>query len=331
MRRFPLRLRALRLGCRLALHGGRTAGLPRGVSRDARRTAGGAAVDIYRRRGPARGAWVAVHGLTVNGGREPRLVAFASALAAEGITCVVPTLPGLSSLRLDPHDLELLAEVVREASAEQGLPVGLIGFSLGGSLALLAAAGQRPGPCVRRVIAFGACHRLAPVLEEFVRAARTTPVGDQEVERSLFAYEVLVLGGYAPASFNAATLEQLRDLAARDCEGASFAEKRAFHERHLREAALGAVALPPDRLLAQLSPAGNLTGIACPVTLLHDPHDQDVPPAHAEAIVVELRSVAPGHDHRLLLTPLIAHVSPSPVLHPVAAVRFVDALAELFP
>jgi hypothetical protein len=54
---------------------------------------------------------VALHGLTLNGKEDPRLRAFAGALASVGATCVVPTLPALASARWDGGDVTAVARV----------------------------------------------------------------------------------------------------------------------------------------------------------------------------------------------------------------------------
>src|SRR5512142_1254561 len=70
--------------------------------------------DTYAPRGKSpRATVVAVHGVTVHGARDPRLVHFARSLALSRTVCYVPTLTGLSSCRLLRTDLEELGAVAR--------------------------------------------------------------------------------------------------------------------------------------------------------------------------------------------------------------------------
>lgn len=325
-------MRALRLASNLSRCTGRASFSRPGVVEESR-AFGATPADIYRPRRQSHGVWIAVHGLTICGGREPRLIAFARALADAGLTCVVPTLPDLASCRWDEKDLDALGDVVREAVRGYGRTVGLLGFSFGGSYALRVAARAEHGGEVCGVFAFGAYHRLAPVLAANLGMAAGATGSDADLDKVLYAKLALVLGGHVAAPFTAAQIGEMRSLAARYCTGAGAAEKRDLHERLLRIIAPGdhTIRMPSPELLELLSPAGHLAGLACPVTLIHDVRDPDIPPAHATELFAELSSGAAGGRHRLLLTPLLSHLSPSPVFQPVSIARFVGALARLFP
>ncbi len=84
-------------------------------------------------------------------------------------------------------------------------------------------------------------------------------------------------------------------------------------------------------VLKKLSPAGNLEHLDCPVTLIHDRHDQVVPAAQAERLFSELETCHRNKDHRLVLTSLLSHVSASSWLNGPEIIRLAHALSPLIP
>ena len=93
-------------------------------------------------------------------------------------------------------------------------------------------------------------------------------------------------------------------------------EKRRFFEEHLRELDLGVMIERSvgGRDFDELSPAGNLAGIRCPVTLIHDRNDAVVPSSQSERLFAELPEVAGRDRHRFVVTSVLSHVSPTNVL-----------------
>jgi pimeloyl-ACP methyl ester carboxylesterase len=286
---------------------------------------GGGACDLYEPRRSARATVVAIHGVTVNGKDDPRLRAFARALAASGSRCVVPTLPGLAGRRRDPADVDAIGSAIEAATSERSAVV--VGFSHGASLALLAAARPRWAGRVRSVLCFGAYHSLARV----AAALRDLPEPGSARDRDDFVYAHLVEArrraeelGLAPA-LRAAADQLLR----RYCAEATDAEKMRFFDEHLRPLRLAGRPDPiGDVALDLVSPAGQVGGLACPVDLVHDPDDSLVPVSEGRALLAELRRAGPGHAHRLLVTRLVRHVSAAAVARP-EALRLLRMLAPL--
>jgi hypothetical protein len=288
---------------------------PSGPHRDVvedrdRVTPEGAAYDAYAPRGPCRGAVVAVHGVTVNGPRDERLVHFARCLARSRVSCAVPRLPGLIGCRLDADDLDVLASVTRAAAATAGGRAGLIGFSFGASYCLVAAARADVAPIGRFVLAFGAYHSLGDLWANHASARFAEPRTEVEWDDAVYLRLVLAAGNRDLVSLPADAWREVDGLLRRYCHEATPAEKRDVFERHLRDLDLLPLATRRhDTAFAALSPAGRLGGLRCGVSLVHDPHDPTVPVAHAHAIFAELGHGAGGGRHRLLVTPLLAHVT----------------------
>ncbi|MGK7311650.1 MAG: hypothetical protein ACN0LA_05370 [Candidatus Longimicrobiales bacterium M2_2A_002] len=118
--------------------------LPASLYRPARAMGGAGAADRVLP------GWVALHGLTYRGRQHESLDAFARALAASGAAVLVPDVPEWRGLRVAPGTT---VATIRAAVIElDGRPftapgrVGVIGFSFGGTQALMAStAGDLDG------------------------------------------------------------------------------------------------------------------------------------------------------------------------------------------
>lgn len=118
----------------------------------------GVAADLYTGAECAGDGWrgracslVLVHGLATEGKDDPRLRRAARLLARTGAAVAVPTVPGLTRLRLGPEDVEAVVATI----AAMPPPVRIVGVSVGAGPALLAAADPRVRDRVTLVLSLG--------------------------------------------------------------------------------------------------------------------------------------------------------------------------------
>jgi pimeloyl-ACP methyl ester carboxylesterase len=305
-----------------------------------RRTPGGVLYDLYLPERERRGAVVAVHGVTLRGGRDQRLVHFARSLARSQIACAVPTLPALGSCRLAASDLDAVEEVTLALAEESGerpglrrsappLP-GLVGFSYGGSYCLIAAARASLAARVRFVLSFGAYWSLEEVVAGYAEEQRQEPAGATAWDDRIYLHLVLAEQLGDELLLPGELREQVRDLLRRYCSEASPEEKRRFHDEKLRTLELAPALQRFDRAtLRALSPAGQLGGLRCPASLIHDAHDSVVPRAQAEKLHAELQRSGEPERSRLLVTPLLSHVDLGSLLRVGQVGHLLAALAPL--
>ena len=287
---------------------------------------------IYQPHHRKLAACVAVHGVTINGGQDPRLIHFARTLAHFGITCVVPTLGGLVSCRWEISDLDELANVVTFAVETIRQPVGLLGFSFGGSYALLVAGRFEALEHIPWVITFGAYHQLAEVLEGYALNLKHEPQNNAEWDEAIYQRLVFLYGHRDAVAFSQEVSRKIEGLLNRYCCEASLEEKRGFYDHYLRDLDTEVFnRFPKPEVLKKLSPKGNLEHLNCPVTLIHDRHDQAVPLAQAKRLFAELEALPNKKRHRLVLTSLLSHVSASNLLNAPEVIRFANALSPLMP
>ncbi|MBI5208640.1 MAG: hypothetical protein HY927_01545 [Elusimicrobia bacterium] len=286
-----------------------------GVEPRSRTTASGAAFDVYEPAGPAKRTCLLVHGVTLAGKDDLRLRAFARRLAEAGVRAAAADLPGLKSCVFCEGDVGVIADIAGSLWSEYGGPVAMAGFSFGAGLALVAAAREDLAGKLDPVVSFGAYHSLAAIWERHLPESsppRTEAQWHDHIYlRLAMAFPVMDRLGLSE--------EDRREVAAAlgsYCTDPAVEGKRrayALVERHsLRE--LHRLGKDPG-LDPALSPAGKLKGLGSRVHLLHDPDDRLVPPEHARRLYEELR---PGGRARLLITPLLAHVSPGSTLRGLA-------------
>lgn len=130
---------------------------------------------------------VVLHGLTGEGCNDSRLVGFCKMLAAVGFCVYTPNLPGLCMLDPEPTDIDSITALLKALVNEHKSQIGLIGFSFGGTYALLAAASPETAGAIRFVLAVGAYYSLAEVVEHTFSVRRKRDHSTEE------AYALLAL------------------------------------------------------------------------------------------------------------------------------------------
>ena len=287
--------------------------------------------DLYRPKRPAIGLIVAVHGATLHGGRDLRLIHFGRCLARSRVACAVPSLPGLTACRWEPQDVDALCATARDAANAVRAPLGIVGFSFGGSYSLVAAGRPSFADRVRFVVAFGAYHDLGALLDGYVDARHAPSRSATDWDNWVYL-NVVLAGQYADkVGLSPSVQAEARDLLWRFCHDATLEEKRAFYERHLADRDLVSVAgrLQDRAVLKAISPANQLAGLRAAVSLIHDDQDTMVPPEQGERLHREAAAVVGADRCRMLRTSLLSHVSLGNVMQLTEVSRLYHALAPL--
>ena len=284
--------------------------------------------------GPSPGI-VLVLGALREGRRYDLLQRAARTVAACGFAILVPELGRLRRLILDRDAVDDLVKAVLSLPGKEGVidaPVGLIGFSLGGSLALLAAADPRLQRRVAFVAAMGAYGRLTDMLSAATAGVLAAP------------------SEYAIAASLVATLpDPDRELLERALEDGRDSPLQALSQTEIKSVgprARNVLALLKNRdagrigsltdaiddlpaMLAALSPVSVIDRVTVPVWVLHDERDRYVPFSQFQ----RLRSAAAGRPHwRFLATRVFEHTEPlPPVLNPYRLLAdYLPGLIDLF-
>ena len=249
-------------------------------------------VDLYRlsaRPNNSTGL-VLVHGLSQQGKSDPRLRHAASLLARAGWTVAVPTVEGLTILRLRPDDALTVVAAIQALVQAGYRPVAVLGVSLGAGPALLGAADPRVSSDVSAVLTLGGYASTVELLRftltgayRFDGVAGRRPVSEPAIAQFALANADLLDGA-------SRRLVDNRDPAALD--------------------ALVAELTPSTRqLLAALSPENVLGRLRAPLYLIHGRGDPAVP--FTESLRLERAARAAGHrDVHVVIVGSLSHIEP---------------------
>jgi pimeloyl-ACP methyl ester carboxylesterase len=263
---------------------------------------------------------VLVPGIHYLGMDEPRLMAFARSMSACGLRVLTPELPGSRDYRIQPSDVQAIGDAVQWMQNTTGHPVGLIGLSFSGGLALMAAARPPFSNEISFVFSVGAHDDLFRVATFY--ATEADPLPDGDVERAKpnnygpWVLEYEHLEDFVPQADVASIRPVLRarlyeNLALEKQLLANLTDtEKAEYEKLLdpkqEDATLFASNKKHAAEMVAVSPAGHLAGLHVPVYLLHGRGDTLIPFAEAEWLAEDLPH---GTLKELLISPLIAHVT----------------------
>lgn len=279
--------------------------------------AGATAADVYRPlalRSPP--GLVLVHGLAPQGKDDPRLTQAARLLARAGFRVAVPTIPGLTRLRLRPEDAEPVVAAIRSLAAEdRSRAVSVLGVSVGAGPALLAAADPGVADRVGTVLSLGGYASTAELLRYFLTGAYgyggvSGRVSPQPEAARLFLRQNLDL------LENAEDRRQLdawlADPAAprpTALSPAGAAVLRLVENRDAAQVDALVRTLPPglQELLARLSAERAVPRVRGRLLLVHGRGDPAVPFTESLRLADAARA---KHGTRLVIVGVLGHVEP---------------------
>jgi rhamnosyltransferase len=301
--------RRLRAAALLARYGRRARNPgPWGTRRE---TGRGTAFELYEPVAPARRTVLLVPGFTMEGEHDSRLVAFAESLCESGVRAVVPILPGLKSFQFLEEDLKAVEDVVAERHAQEGRPVALAAFSVGGVLALAACATQSLVDAVDRVLLISPSCDVESLWEGFRETCGRSPVTEKEWDHAIFVRAALAYRCRSRMDFAPTEERDLVAMLASYCHHPPLEEKKAFYERVLRSRERDVLALQTleQEVVHALYTQAQLAQVRSRVLILHDPFDHVVPPNHAERLYGTLQRREGSGGERLVFTSFLAHAS----------------------
>jgi fermentation-respiration switch protein FrsA (DUF1100 family) len=255
-------------------------------------SAGGGTVPVDLYVSPALRAptgLVLVHGITERGKDDSHIRAAAMLLARAGWAVGVPTVAGLTVLRLRPDD-SLAVAAATLALADQGYGrVAILAISLGAAPALAAAVEPDIAPRLSAVLTLGGYASARELLRYTLTGAYAfgevkghRPVDEDGIQRFTGANVELLAG-------SGRALVDNRDPAAID----------------------GLIAALPEstqRLLDALSPSTSVGRGTVPLFLLHGREDRTVP--FTESLRLAASARAAGRPVRTAIIGAVSHVDP---------------------
>ncbi|MGA8939958.1 MAG: CocE/NonD family hydrolase [Acidobacteriaceae bacterium] len=271
---------------------------------------------------PNAPALVIVHGVHYLGMNEPRLVAFASAMASCGLRVLTPELPDIKDYHVGAGSIASIGDTaVWMDQHNGGRPVGVMGLSFSGSLALLAAAEPQYKPDMQFVVAVGSEDSMARVANYYLTGRDVRPNGTTEVlpphEYGALVLEYENLQDFVPVGDLEAVRLVLRDHLYEDPAAEHAAMAKLTQEQAAESKQLMDTTSPITRqmiaesdakhvaAMAGVSPEGHMARLATPVYLLQGEADNIIPAA--ETLWLE-RQIPHGEVKAALISPVISHL-----------------------
>jgi pimeloyl-ACP methyl ester carboxylesterase len=264
---------------------------------------------------------VVLHGVHHLGIDEPRLVSFAAAMASCGVRVLTPELPGIKDYHVDRSSVQVIGESSRWFAGQTGGPVGVLGLSFSGGLALVAAGDPVYRPDFKFVFAVGSQDAMDHVAKYYLTGSEARPDGTVERltphEYGALVLEYEHLEDFVPAEDEAAIRPVLREHLYEDKAAEKLAEANLSDRQRLEAAVLmdsnsavtraklAAANLKHLEEMQGLSPHGMLRTMSTPVYLLHGEADNIIPAAETLWMASEL----PGSSlQEALVSPVLSHL-----------------------
>ena len=280
-------------------------------------------------------ALMVIHGVHYLGMDEPRLEAFASAMAGCGLRVLTPELPDIKDYHIGPSSIARIGDAATWLAEQSRLrrgknpgiapagfvPVGVMGLSFSGSLSLLAAAEPQYRPYIKFVVAVGSEDEMSRVANYYLTGSALRPSGDAETlaphEYGALVLEYESLQDFVPAPDRDAVRLVLRDHLYEDFPAERAALARLTPAQVAEAKQLMDTTSPITRrmiaesdarhlaAMASVSPNGQLGQLATPVFLLHGEADNIIPSAETQWLEREI----PQRDMQAaLISPVISHL-----------------------
>lgn len=279
------------------------------------------------------GAILLVLGVNNVGRNHPAVERVADGLARTGVAVLVPDSRTLLQGRLEVGEIDGVVRAFELLAARpevDGDRVGIVGFSVGGSLALLAAGDDRIASRVRWVNAFGAFADAATYLAAVSAHAYRGPDGSLVPWTPTPLAREVYLGflldqvpndadrQLLEAAFGAAILEAERpppdpELRATLETDAAATVHDLLTARSLDEASTAVEALPAESqaFIDAISPARHLADVRADIHLMHETEDHHVPYVESRALARALETVDRLEAHTEFR--LFDHVQPDDI------------------
>jgi acetyl esterase/lipase len=275
---------------------------------------------------PDAPALVVLHGVHHLGMDEPRLIAFASAMASCGLRVLTPELPGIKDYHVSSDSIRTIGDSAAWMALQNPKgarrPVGVMGLSFSGGLALLAAADPTYRPSIKFVVAIGSQDEMGRVARYYRTGEDARPGGAPELlpphEYGALVLEYEHVEDFVPP----ADIDRMRAVLRAHLYEDAPAEKAAFaaltRVQHAEAMQLLDTTSPMTRgLLAAaesrhaeamegVSPHNHLGSLTTPVYLLHGEGDNIIPASETLWMAAEL----PGKTlQSALISPVLSHLN----------------------
>jgi pimeloyl-ACP methyl ester carboxylesterase len=264
---------------------------------------------VYYPRGKPLRTVVLCYGMVLEGEYDSRVMKFARSCSEAGLRVVVPHLPGLLDFWVSQGDMDRLENILKLLINEVDGKIGLIGFSTGGSYALLLAANPSLCDKIGPVVLFSPIYDVREASQHLHAPTHPQPKTEKEWNEYYWAQYVIAFRNRQVLQLSQA-VEQALHLFLVDYDQYKLDVKRLFYNEHIDPLHMTERAdlVNEGYSLDALSARGKLSTVRSPVFILHDASDNVVPPYHSRQMHSELVLRGSGFRQEILVTPWLSHV-----------------------
>ena len=294
------------------------------------------------------GAMLLVFGVNNLGRNHPAIERVADGLARTGVAVLVPDSRTLLEGRLEVGEIDGVVRAFQLLAARPEVDrdrIGIFGFSVGGSLALLAARDPRIAEQIRWVNPFGAFADAATYMASVAAHAYVGPDGEPVAwEPTPLAREVFLRFVLAQVPEEADRLALERALgppilagerpdpdatlrASLGAAGRTVYDLLTAADLPAAEDAIEALPSSSRAFIDAISPARHLDGLSADVHLMHETEDHHVPFVESRALASALESTGLLKEHTEFR--LFDHVQPDDLDLVAAAPELVKLLLHV--
>ena len=274
---------------------------------------------------------IPVYGMGLLAEDDPRLNKFTQACLEMNTRVAIPILPGLKTYLLDGGDVEKLIDLLLYVYEQYNEPVSIIAFSAGASIALSACADPSVADKISSVVVFSPLYDIREAWIKLHRQEVNHEADEKKLDEALWTQYVIAYRNRGKIGLAKEEDEFIEDALRRWNFGLPLETKHSFHIQTLAPLQLSS---REDLLMENdafdiLSPRGKLKRVKARVSIIHDTSDSVVPPSHGQRVLDELNQ-RDGGWQRLLITPLLTHVTIQAGKNILDALGIMDMLGEIY-
>ena len=266
-----------------------------------------------------RGTILAIHGMSVTGNRDPRLVNVCKALAACGYMVISPLYPDIQEFLIKEKTVYTIAKTIENITRNPALcPIGKISIfsaSFSAGMSIIAATQPETRELVKAICAIGTYSNVETSVEFLLRRQDNDEYGRLIVLRNFIHYSIgpsadlsealrvaILDNGHCreepelPALLSTLPHDVRRIFTRLQSESAY----RWYHWKRICSPAKGI-----NGMLKRLSTVSSIDSLRAAVALVHGADDRVIPPS--ESVMLHRRLRECKKKSRLSLTPAISH------------------------
>jgi predicted esterase len=297
----------------------------------AQKTQQGNSFDLYPTVDKPVRTIIPVYGMGLLAERDPRLNKLIQACLEMNTRVAVPHLPGLRNFRLEKSDLEKLIDLVTHVHEKYQGTISIIAFSAGASIALSACSEPAIADMISSIVVFGPLHDIREVWQTLHHQNVNAETSDKKLDEELWAQYVIAYRNRDKLELSGNEKDMLEESLRRWNFDLPLETKYSFYLQTIEPLHLSTHSglLMENDTFDILSPRDKLKSVRACVSILHDASDSVVPPTHGQRILNELSQTNKG-GHKLLITPLLSHVTIRAGRNILDALQIINFLGDLY-